>query len=183
MSDRLITIATFQQPVEAAMAQNFLDSEGIPSTLLDETTIATGWMLAGALGGIKLQVPAEHVERAEFLLARIHEGKDDDEELPPLESTAIATREIAEDLEAEREDREPINQLADKLFRSTIFGLIFWPLQFYAIYLMSEIHACEGKVSPERRWKVWTSIVLNIPLMALIVVPLFCALNWFSGRR
>ena len=182
MSDRLVTIATFQQPVEAAMAQNFLDGEGIASTLLDETTIATGWMLAGAIGGIKLQVSAKHVERAEFLLARIHENKDDDD-LPPLDETAIATREIAEDLEAEREDRAPINQLTDKLFRSTVFGLIFWPLQFYAIYVMSEIHSCEGKVSPERRWKVWASVVLNVPLMALIVVPMFCALNWFSGRR
>jgi hypothetical protein len=182
MSDRLITIATFQQPVEAAMAQSFLDSEGIPSTLLDETTIATGWMLAGAIGGIKLQVSAEHAERAEFLLVRIQEAKDDDE-LPPLDHTAIATREIAEDLEAERADREPINQLTDKLFRSTVFGLLFFPLQFYALYLMSEIHACDGKVSPERRWKIWASVLLNIPLMALMIVPLFCALNWFSGRR
>ena len=164
------------------MAQNFLESEGIPSALIDETTIATDWMLAGAIGGIKLQVAAEHVERAEFLLARAHEDKDDDE-LPPLDETAIATREIAEDLEAEREDRAPINQFADKLFRSTVFGLIFCPLQFYAIYLMMEVYNCEGRVSSERRWKLWASVLLNVPLMALIVVPLFWALNWFSGRR
>src|SRR3954447_22764837 len=99
MADRMVTIATFHQPVEATMAQNFLESEGIPSALLDEATIATDWMLAGAIGGIKLEGAPEHGERAEFLLARAQEDRD--EEQPPAEATAIATQEIAEDLEAE----------------------------------------------------------------------------------
>jgi hypothetical protein len=182
---RLVTIATFHEPVAAAMAQNFLENEGIPSALLDEATIATDWMLASAIGGIKLQVAPEHVERAEFLLARVQEDPDDDDddELPPAAATAIATREIAEELQAEREERDPINQLADRLLRTAIFGLILWPLQLYALLLLLELGGSEGRVSPERRWKVWVSMVLNVPLMALIVVPLFCLFNWFSGRH
>ena len=76
-----------------------------------------------------------------------------------------------------------LNQLADRLFRTAIFGLILWPLQLYTLLLLLELAGSEGRVSPQRRWKVWASMVLNVPLMAVIVVPVFCALNWWSGRH
>src|SRR6516164_6008964 len=119
MSDRLVTVATFHEPVAAALARNFLESEGIPAVLFDEDTIATNWMLSGAIGGIKLQVEPIHIERAEMLLTQVQadkeEAEDDD---APILQTAIASQEIAEDLQSEREDKEPINQLADRLFRT-----------------------------------------------------------------
>src|ERR1035438_8068978 len=114
MADRLVTVATFHEPVAAALAQNFLESEGIPAALFDESTIATDWMLSTAIGGIKLQVAPIHFERAELLLGQIQaEREEAGEDYEPLPQTAIATQEIAEDMQAEREDLAPINQLAD----------------------------------------------------------------------
>jgi hypothetical protein len=182
MSDRLVTVATYQDSVAAALAKNFLEHEGIPCVLIDDTTIATDWMLSAAIGGVKLQVAALNAERAEMLLVQIQQERDeaddddeDDDEEPT--QTAVATREIAEELQAERVDREPINLLADKAFRAAVFGLIVWPLQLYALFLLASILAAEGKVSPDRRWKVWVAVLLNMPLMSVIVVPLLCFLE------
>jgi hypothetical protein len=172
MSDRLVTIATFQEPVAAALAKNYLESEGIPAALIDEATIATDWMLSAAIGGIKLQVSPLHFERAEMLLAQIQaEREDAEEDDEPLPQTAIATREIAEDMQAEREDLEPVNQLTDKLFRSAVFGLIFCPLVFYSIYLVMAIASAEGTISPNRRWKLWVSLPLI--LLSLLMMSQF----------
>ena len=182
MSDRLVTIATFQAPAAAALAKNFLDSEGIPAVLFDEDTIATDWMLAGAIGGIKLQVAAIHVERAEMLLTQIEtERKEEDADDEPMPTSAIATQEIAEDLRSEGEDREPINQLTDKLFRTAVFGLVFCPLQFYALFLLTEIASAEGKVSPNRRWKLWVSLplmLISLTMMAFLVMPSSCLFGY-----
>ncbi len=169
MSDHLRTVATFLDPVAAALARNFLDGEGIPAVLVDETTIATDWMLGGAIGGIKLQVSPWHVERAELLLAQVKMEREADDETP-LPATAIASQEIAEDLRAEREDKAEINQDVDRLFRVTVFGLIFPPLHFYALYLFLAICGGEGQVSADRRWKIWVSIGLNLPIMGSIAV-------------
>jgi hypothetical protein len=183
MADRLITVATFHEPVAAALAKNFLESEGIPSVLFDEDTIATDWMLSGAIGGIKLQVAPLHLERAEMLLTQIQSDRDEEEADEPMTTqTAIATQEIAEELRAEREDKEPINQLADRLFRTAIFGLILWPLQAYVLWLLVQLSQEEGRVSPNRRWKIWASVLLNIPLMSLVVVPLLCLMDYLSRR-
>jgi Fe2+ transport system protein B len=189
MSDRLVTVATFQDSVAAALAKNFLEHEGIPCVLMDDTTVATDWMLSAAIGGVKLQVAALDLERAEMLLTQIQQERDeaeegdddddydDDEDNEAPAQSAIATREIAEELQAEQADREPINQLADKAFRAAVFGLLFWPLQLYVLYLLACIFGAEGKVSPDRRWKVWVAVLLNMPLMSVIVVPLLCLLE------
>jgi len=168
MAERFVTVAAFQDPMAAAMAKNFLEEEGIPAILLDETTVATDWLLSGAIGGVKVQVAPIHVERAEMLLARSR--KNDDEIGEPRSSeTAIASHEIAEELRTEREDKEPINQLVDRLFRVVVLGMIFWPLQLYAVFLLFQLTQIEGTVSANRRWKAWASFVL-----APVVAIAFC---------
>jgi hypothetical protein len=172
MLDRLVTVATFQDPIAAALARNFLESEGVAACLVDETTIATDWLIAGAIGGIKLQVEPMQVERAEMLLAEIEEEPDDPDEAPPA-PTAIATREIAEDLQAEHADKAEINQLVDRLFRATVFGLLFPPLLVYAFCLLAQLTGTAGTVSSNRRWKVWASVLLCVPILGLMFM-VFC---------
>ena len=179
MSSPWSTVATFHDPVAAAMARNYLDSQGIPALLLDEATIATDWMLAGAIGGIKLQVSPFHVERAELLLAQIQESRDEPDEVP---ATAVASAEIAEELQAEREDKAEINQLVERLFRATVLGWILWPLHFYTLFLLVQLMQSEGTVSDNRRWKVWIAIVLNIPIAVLVMLMLGLTWGLFISR-
>jgi Putative prokaryotic signal transducing protein len=182
MAERLVTMATFDDPIAAAMAKNYLESEGIPAILLDESSVATDWLLSNAIGGIKLQVFVRHVERAEFLLDRIPKKLDDDDEpllhhsVDPEASIEWRTKqqEIAEELRAEQIDQSPCNLLVDRLFRATVLGFLFFPLHFYAIWLLLDVFVVFKEIEPQRRWKVWFSLLCNIPLIGCVVAGILC---------
>lgn len=61
---RLVTIATFSQPAEAYVLKAKLETEGIWSFVADELTVTTYWLYSNAIGGVKLQVREQDVERA-----------------------------------------------------------------------------------------------------------------------
>jgi Fe-S-cluster formation regulator IscX/YfhJ len=205
MSNELVTVATFNDPIQAAMARNYLEAGGVRAFLVDEMTVTMGWGLGNAIGGIKLQVKASHVERAEALLNDLP-GDDPEEELPAVPATAFATPEMAEQLREERDDLDPKTPVTafataetaealreeregtdpktlavERLFRTTVFGLLFWPLQFYALWLLMALTSVEGKVSPHQRWKVAASLLLNLPLLVLIIVALFLLAGLFQS--
>lgn len=61
---RWVTVATFWNPAEAHIARIKLESEEIDCVIVDENLVATQWLWANAIGGIKVQVPEDQVERA-----------------------------------------------------------------------------------------------------------------------
>ena len=65
-----VTVATFWTPVDAQMARLRLEGEGIRVVVLDENLIATDWLFANAVGGIKLMVPGPAAALARALLVR-----------------------------------------------------------------------------------------------------------------
>lgn len=65
-----VTVATYWTPVDAQIARLRLEGGGIDVIILDENLIATDWLYANAVGGIKLQVPAPAAARACALLVR-----------------------------------------------------------------------------------------------------------------
>lgn len=71
MSDRqrLVTVASYFLPAEAAVARMALQREGIAAFLEGDNLVSMQWLLANAVGGIKLQVPEADVERALDVLA------------------------------------------------------------------------------------------------------------------
>lgn len=64
MADRLITIANFNEPLEANLAKIKLESAGIKCFLFGENFTATYWLAALADRGIKLQVKESEAKRA-----------------------------------------------------------------------------------------------------------------------
>ena len=62
LQENLITVATFEQHVDAGLAKSFLDAAGIESWLRDELAVAV--MPWHGLGGIKLQVASEDRDAA-----------------------------------------------------------------------------------------------------------------------
>lgn len=162
MLERLVTVATFDDSVRAALAKNHLEAEGIAAVLNDELTVATDWSLSAAVGGIKLQVKPLHLERAEYLLAQLTESRDDDVAFTTTEESA---RELAEERAAELEDLNPSNQLADRAFRAAVGGFLFFPLHFYVWWLLLSLLDAPEPVSRGRRWKVWMAVILNLPLL------------------
>jgi hypothetical protein len=64
----LVTIRRFRDNSEALLAQTALESGGIESFLIDETTIRMDWLWSDALGGVKLCVGPDDRDGALALL-------------------------------------------------------------------------------------------------------------------
>jgi hypothetical protein len=171
-SSSYVTVATYADPIHASLARNYLEENDIPVVMTDEETVSVDWSLGFALGGIKLQVAPWHLERAEFLLAQHQRVTQEREEAEKIAETAFTTPEAMEELHAEQEDRLPINQDVDRLLRTTVVGLLLWPLQLLALWWLFEYWRGRDIPSADRRWKVKVAALLNIPLMAIIIVPL-----------
>lgn len=62
--DKLVTIKTFTYPHEVYVIRGKLESEGIQTFLKDEMTVQVHNFYSNAIGGVKLQVPSEEVEKA-----------------------------------------------------------------------------------------------------------------------
>lgn len=65
----MVTIATFDFVTDAEIARGRLLAEGIRSELVDQHLVQTDWLYSIAVGGIKLQVAEQDVERALAVLA------------------------------------------------------------------------------------------------------------------
>ena len=66
----LVTVRRFRDMPDAVLAQSVLESAGIESFLVDETTIRMDWLWSNALGGIKLCAKPEDAGEALQLLAQ-----------------------------------------------------------------------------------------------------------------
>jgi tetratricopeptide (TPR) repeat protein len=62
--NNLVTIATFSHPPEAYIPKTKLEAEGIWAFVADGDTVTANWLYSNAIGGVKLRVKAEDVERA-----------------------------------------------------------------------------------------------------------------------
>ena len=82
MSTQLITVITTYFPSELAVIRNLLDNEGIYNVLQDELLLQT---YPPAVGGAKLQVREEDVERTVQILKENGCLKDDDLQPTPFQ--------------------------------------------------------------------------------------------------
>jgi rubredoxin len=64
----MVTIQTCSTLPDAQVLQSYLGGSGIPSFLPDEMTLQNYWLWTNAIGGIRIQVAEEDVERAREIL-------------------------------------------------------------------------------------------------------------------
>lgn len=62
--ERLITVAAFNEPIEAHLARSRLECEGLVCSLADEHIVGVYWLSTSAVGGVKLQVRERDREQA-----------------------------------------------------------------------------------------------------------------------
>lgn len=89
----LVTIATFSYPTEAYIPHTKLESEGVWSFVADADTVTMNWLYSNAIGGVKLQVRGDDVERALEILNRKPEmiPTDDIEDAEEAETVTCPT--------------------------------------------------------------------------------------------
>lgn len=66
----LLTVAHFDFPYQAQIALAQLEAEGINAWVADEFTIGMQWLYSNALGGVRLQVEPQQLQRAREILAQ-----------------------------------------------------------------------------------------------------------------
>lgn len=181
MSDDFVTVATLNTPTEASLVRNMFDAEGIRVFLSDKEAVGMAWYLGYALGGIKVQVAESDVERAFEIL--------DDHE--PVTITEDDWK-IAESFDAESEDEEAkwgegeeensldeseadpateIDELVDRAYKTAFFGLLFFPLQFYSLALLTKILMGSYELNSEQRKKMTIGYILcSVMLTFLFLV-------------
>ena len=67
--EKLVTVATFSDVLEAKIVQSMLESEGVSCFMHDENIIGINWMLSAAVGGVKLKVRESDLNEASLLLS------------------------------------------------------------------------------------------------------------------
>lgn len=158
MPAELVTLATFDSPVEGNLAKGRLEALGIRAFLADE---ATAWYLAGALGAIKLQVADEDVEAALAILADFTSR-----EPAEIEAEGQTAPSPADEVESILSSRE---EFAHRAFRGAVMGLLFWPLQFYVVWLLAKVMDSEDPLDQRHRRYAWGAAVISIPFVVLLL--------------
>lgn len=93
---RWVTVATFWQPTHAHIARLKLESEDIDCMIIDENLVATDWLYANAVGGIKLQVPEADAGLArEILEAAKTNAVEEIERCPECDSEEVVRERFA----------------------------------------------------------------------------------------
>ena len=64
MNNNYTILAVFEYSTEAYVTKSKLDSEGIKTMLMDETTIDSDPLISGAIGGVKLLVHNDNLQKA-----------------------------------------------------------------------------------------------------------------------
>lgn len=103
VSAQLITLATFDTPIDAEIAKNKLEAAGVRAFLADEATVRMASYLGPAMGGVKLQVRDSDVELALSVL-------ESDTALPNEDAGgAIEASEATDESTKEREEVDSIH--------------------------------------------------------------------------
>jgi hypothetical protein len=66
----LVTVQAFSTGLDAHVACAVLQSAGLDASLRDEHVVSMQWLFSNAVGGVKLQVPADQVDLARDMLFR-----------------------------------------------------------------------------------------------------------------
>ncbi|KQQ87503.1 putative signal transducing protein [Massilia sp. Leaf139] len=71
----LFIVARYLIPIEAALVQGCLEASGIPAVLADAHLMQTDLLLAPALGGVRILVPASFVQQAQATIEAFKRGE------------------------------------------------------------------------------------------------------------
>jgi Putative prokaryotic signal transducing protein len=182
MSNDLVTVATFANPVEANLAKNRLESSGVRAFLANEETVDMDWLLGNALGWIRLEVGDQDADAARAVL-------NDEDELEA--SSAAGTEEVSSlivaaeagaepDREYEGEDegaddieREPTlrEQNAERAFRGAVLGVLCIPIQLYVLYLVIKVFISDEPLGDrERRRSIIAAALCLFTLLGIYLL-------------
>ena len=118
----LITIMTFDNPVDGHLVRSKLESEGIPCVLFDENIVGLNQMYSMVVGGIKLKVSHGDIDKARAILAELEKKPITDEHNQPVMCPRCASTDVYPGFRT-------MNGLAG--FLSAVLSFLFLVFPFY----------------------------------------------------
>jgi hypothetical protein len=91
---------------------------------------------------------------------------------PEEDKTAIATEETLAKMREDEDEEEVLSdreKTANKAARAAVFGLLFWPLEVYAVWLLLKVYFSPERLTGRPRTNVKLASWITIP-----VVVFFC---------
>ncbi len=131
------------------MARAQVDGAGMACSLADENTVTMDWTLCNAVGGVKLMVALEDLDRARAVLAEKHAPE------PGAE---------AMDAMPERSAREDMAQSA---WRAAVLGCLFSPVSLYALWLALRTVTGDGPLGAKGKRQLSLAFILIIPPLVI----------------
>ncbi len=145
----LLTVASYDNVLEAGYWQAMLEAEGIPVVAADREVVAMEWQISGAVGNIKLQVPEPLAERA---------------------------REILETRRRASPYRPPGAPEASRALLAAFLGILFPPLQLYALWLVARLIPRRRGLLPGDRRRIALAALISLVWLPVIVTAYWVAL-------
>lgn len=142
MAATLVTVAAYDNVLEAGYWQAMLEAEGILVVLADCEVVAMNWQISGAVGNIKLQVPEAEASRA---------------------------REILETRRRVSPYRPPEAPEASRALFAAVLGILLPPLQLYALWLVARLIPRRRALSPRDRRRTALAAVISLVWLPVIV--------------
>lgn len=149
----VVTISTFSSAIEANLAKQELEAEGLTAFLDDEFITGFLWYLNVAVGWIKLRVPEPQVEQAISIL--------------------LDSRVSIQDIDEDGLKLSWADQTVERMFRIAVLGLMFLPLQLYSLWLLIRLLVSGRRVTPNQYWKIAVALVFNIPTIIILLFIFF----------
>lgn len=98
MRDDYTILAVFEYSTEAQVIKSKLESEGIDTMLMDEKTIDSDPLISQAIGGVKLLVFNDHLEKAASIYNDVRtyekDGRGNDIHCPSCNSNRILVADL-----------------------------------------------------------------------------------------
>lgn len=192
MSEDLVTVATFPNVQLAHLARQHLQASGIQSFVAEENS---GGLFGDAVGWVKLQAakddglravavleaempheppPSDAIMAADDALTQRDQISDTDpDELDDPEEQAEHESRRTDDIAAGGgEFGNERSRLVDRAFRAAVFGIFFFPVQFYATFLLFRAWEAEGSLNGRAQWRLLFAILINVPLVLFWVLAI-----------
>jgi hypothetical protein len=167
MARELVTVARFDIPANAHIAQNALEDEGIRSVIQDGELVAMDYLLNLAVGGIKIQVWQEDAARAVAVLEGFARATRKAPGAGTDEPGSDGGTEVVESDAAAPSTDNARDRYARRAIRSTLFSVLVPPAAMYSAYLILMTTFSEGALTGPRRWGVWVAAFVTMVLMGV----------------
>ncbi len=159
MRKDFVTLRTFDNPVAAHMARNRLADAGVRAFLANEGFVSTAWHLSNAAGGIRLQVGAEDAPRAAALL----------EDRAQTEAAGWSPESAWGGTGEEDTPTTYRERLADRALQIALIGILFFPLQLYAAWLLLKVIRSPEELRLRHRLNAVAAGAIAVPFLGLVV--------------